>query len=97
MDVHRDFCEVAVAENGRVRSAGRIQTRVPALELFAQSLAPDDVVAMEATTGSDRIVSVLRPSSATTPAQRHDRPSAGADFRLRAALACSFIRCPPWD
>jgi transposase len=60
MDVHRDFCEVAVAENGRVRSAGRIQTRVPALELFAQSLAPDDVVAMEATTGSDRIVSVLQ-------------------------------------
>ena len=36
MDVHRDFCEVAVAENGRVRSAGRIQTRVPARELFAQ-------------------------------------------------------------
>lgn len=58
MDVHRDLCEVAVAEHGRVRSAGRIQTRVPALELFAQSLAPDDVVAMEATTGSDRIVSV---------------------------------------
>jgi hypothetical protein len=52
MDVHRDFCEVAVAENGRVRSAGRIQTRVPALELFAQSLAPDDVVAMEATTAA---------------------------------------------
>ena len=33
---------------------------MPALELFAQSLAPDDVVALEATTGSDRIVSVLQ-------------------------------------
>ncbi len=60
MDVHRDFCEVAIAENGQVRSAGRIATRVPALELFAQSLAPDDVVALEATTGADRIVEVLQ-------------------------------------
>jgi transposase len=60
LDVHRDFCEVAVAEDGRVRSAGRIATRVPMLELFAQSLALDDVVAMEATTGTDRIVSVLQ-------------------------------------
>jgi transposase len=60
MDVHRDFCEIAIAENGTVRSAGRIATRVPALELFAQSLAPDDVVAVEATTGTDKIVSVLQ-------------------------------------
>jgi transposase len=60
MDVHRDFCEIAIAENGRVRSAGRIATRVPALEVFAQSLAPDDIVAVEATTGTDRIVSVLQ-------------------------------------
>jgi transposase len=58
--VHRDFCEVAIAENGRVRSAGQIATRVPALELFAQSLGPDDVVALEATTGTDRIVGVLQ-------------------------------------
>jgi transposase len=60
LDVHRDFCEVAIADNGRVRSVGRIATRVPALELFAASLAPDDVVALEATTGTDRIVSVLQ-------------------------------------
>jgi transposase len=60
LDVHRDFCEVAIAERGRVRSAGRVQSRVDALELFAQSLAPDDVVALEATAGSDRIVSVLQ-------------------------------------
>ncbi|HEX3317800.1 MAG TPA: IS110 family transposase [Solirubrobacteraceae bacterium] len=60
LDVHRDFCEVAIAENGRVRSAGRIATRVAALELFAASLAADDVVALEATTGADRIVAVLQ-------------------------------------
>jgi transposase len=60
LDVHRDFCEVAIAEDGRVRSAGRIATRVLALELFAQSLAADDVVALEATSGTDRIVGVLQ-------------------------------------
>jgi transposase len=60
LDVHRDFCEVAIAADGAVRSAGRVATRVEALEVFAQSLAPDDVVALEATTGSDRIVSILQ-------------------------------------
>src|SRR5918995_3797248 len=60
LDVHRDFCEVAIAEEDRVRSAGRIPTRVAALELFAQSLVASDVVALEATSGTDKIVSVLQ-------------------------------------
>jgi transposase len=60
LDVHRDFCEVAIAEEGEIRSAGRVPTRVPALELFAQSLVADDVVAVEATSGTDKIVSVLQ-------------------------------------
>jgi transposase len=60
LDVHRDFCEVAIAADGGVRSAGRVATRVAALEVFAQSLAPGDVVALEATAGSDRIVSILQ-------------------------------------
>jgi transposase len=60
LDVHRDFCEVAIAEEGEVRSAGRVATRIPALKLFAQSLVVGDVVAVEATTGTDKIVSVLQ-------------------------------------
>ncbi len=60
LDVHRDFCEVAVAEEEGVRSAGRVATRIASLELFAQSLLATDVVALEATSGSDRIVSVLQ-------------------------------------
>ena len=48
MDVHRDFCEVAIAEAGAVRAAGRILTTPAALELFARSLAPTDEVAIEA-------------------------------------------------
>src|SRR5688572_24911486 len=60
LDVHRDFCEVAVGDKDGVRSAGRIATRVSALELFAQSLVASDVVALEATTGADKIVSLLQ-------------------------------------
>jgi len=38
LDVHLDFCEVAVVETGVVRSEGRIETKPQRLELFAQSL-----------------------------------------------------------
>jgi transposase len=60
LDVHRDCCEIAIAENGKIRSAGRIPTRVASLELLAQSLVAGDVVALEATTGADKIVSILQ-------------------------------------
>ena len=49
LDVHRDFCEVAICEHGRVRSAGRVPTSPETLQLFADSLAPTDQVALEAT------------------------------------------------
>lgn len=60
LDAHRDFCEVAIADEEMVRSAGRGPTRVASLKLFAQSLAASDVVALEATTGADAIVSLLQ-------------------------------------
>ena len=49
LDVHRDLCEVAICEAGRVRSAGRIKTTPEVLELFAQSLGREDRVALEVT------------------------------------------------
>jgi hypothetical protein len=38
LDVHLEFCEVAIVEDGAVRSAGRIETTPERLELFARSL-----------------------------------------------------------
>ena len=61
LDVHRDFCEVAIAEGGAVRSAPRIETTPAALRLFAESLAPDDQVALEATGNALAIAAILRP------------------------------------
>jgi transposase len=61
LDVHRDFCEVAIAEDGAVRSAGRVETTPEALELFAQSLGADDRVALEVTGGAWEIARLLEP------------------------------------
>jgi transposase len=61
LDVHRDFCEVAILAGGRLRSAGRIQTRPEALELFAQSLDPRDRVALEVTGNAWAIARILEP------------------------------------
>ncbi len=61
MDVHRDFCEVAIAEGGVVRAVGRITTAPEALELFARSLAPTDEVAIEATANALAIARIIEP------------------------------------
>jgi len=59
--VHRDFCEVAIADGARARSAGRVASTPQQLELFAQSLAPDDRVVLEATGNALAIARILEP------------------------------------
>jgi transposase len=61
LDVHRDFCEVAIVAEDGVRSAGRIQARPEALELFAQSLDARDWVALEVTGNAWAIARILEP------------------------------------
>ena len=61
LDVHRDFCEIAIWEAGAVRSAGRVATTPEALELFAGSLGAADRVALEVTGSAWEIARILRP------------------------------------
>ena len=61
LDVHRDFCEVAICEAGRVRSAGRVPTTPERLGLFARSLGADDRVALEVTGAAWEIARILEP------------------------------------
>jgi transposase len=61
LDVHRDFCEVAIVEAGEVRSAGRIETTPAALELFAGSLGATDRVALEVTGNAWEIARIIEP------------------------------------
>jgi transposase len=59
LDVHREFCEVAISDGGRARSAGRVASTPEQLELFAQSLGPDDRVVLEATGNALAILRIL--------------------------------------
>jgi transposase len=61
MDVHRDFCEVAIAEDGDVRGVGRVATEPEALRLLAQSLIESDEVAIEATANAVAIARIIEP------------------------------------
>jgi transposase len=60
LDVHLEFCEVAIAEGGRVRSAGKITTKPEQLALFAASLGPQDRVALEVTGNAWQIARILQ-------------------------------------
>src|SRR4051812_22061518 len=61
LDVHRDFCEVAVVEDGELRSAGRVETTPETLELFAHSLGAHDYVALEVTGNAWEIARIIEP------------------------------------
>jgi transposase len=61
LDVHLEFCEVAIVEAGVVRSAGRIETTPERLELFARSLGRDDRVALEVTGSAWEIERIIAP------------------------------------
>jgi hypothetical protein len=60
-DVHRDFCQVAIADGGRAGSAGRIAMMPEQLELFTRSLAPTDRAVLEATGNALAIAGILEP------------------------------------
>jgi transposase len=61
MDVHRSFAQIAVVEAGLCRDEGRIGVKPEDLREWAMTLQPDDEIALEATTNSDAIATMLRP------------------------------------
>jgi hypothetical protein len=107
LDVHREFCEVAISEEGKLRSAGRIRTRKEELELFAQSLGQDDEVVLEVTGGAEAIAAILRPHVArvvvantkklrqiSEAKQKTDRLDARRLAELLAAGFVAEVWCP---
>ena len=68
VDLHRDFCELAICEDGVVRSAGRVKTTPEALEVLGASferilephvqrvvvVSPDDTGIAQARTKTDK-------------------------------------------
>lgn len=49
LDVHRDFCVIAICDGGVVRSGGRVPSTPEELRVLIESLLPSDRVALEVT------------------------------------------------
>jgi transposase len=61
LDVHRDFCVVAICENGVTRSAGRVPATPEGIATLAESLLPSDRVALEVTGSCWEVARILEP------------------------------------
>jgi transposase len=61
LDVHLDFIEIAICEEGRVWSAGRVPATPEGIGTLAESLLPTDRVALEVTGSSREISRLLEP------------------------------------
>jgi transposase len=61
LDVHRDFCVVAICEDGKVRSAGRVPSTPEGLRTLAESLLASDRVALEVTGSCWEVARILEP------------------------------------
>src|SRR5919106_175362 len=61
LGVHRDFCVVAICEDGRVRSGTRVPSTPEGLTLLAESLVASDRVALEVTGSCWEVARILEP------------------------------------
>src|SRR6266498_3893648 len=92
LDVHRDFCEVAISEGGKARRAGRVASRPAELELFARSLGSDDRVVLEATGNALAIARIIEPhvGEVVLAHARKVRAIAEAKVKTDAIDACTL-------
>lgn len=101
LDVHRDFCEVAIWEEGELRSAGRIETSPEALELFAESLGREDRVALEVTGNAWEIARIIEPHVAqvlvVSPADTGIRQARAKTDRLDARALARLLAAGSLD
>src|SRR5215469_12026155 len=105
MDVHREFAQLAVVEDGLVRDAGRIGVTPEALRDWAESLRAEDQVALEATGNSDAIANLLTPVVARVVVSNPSKTRAIAeakvktdkvDARILAQLLAADFLPPVW-
>ena len=105
MDVHRTFAQIAVVEDGLCRDEGRIDVTPEALRAWADTLEPDDQVALEATGNSDAIAMLLAPRVARVVVSNPKKTRAIAeakvktdkvDARILAQLLAADFLPPVW-
>jgi transposase len=84
LDVGKHVAEIAISEAGRgTRPAGRVAATPAALREFAQTLRPDDQVALEATTNTWAIVELLEAHAGRVVVSNPLRTRAIADAKVK--------------
>ena len=98
MDVHRSFAQIAVVEDGLCRDEGRIGVRPEDLRAWAETLDSGDQIALEATTNSDAIATMLRPLVARVVVSnpRKTRAIAEAKVKPTRSTPASWPSCWQW-
>jgi transposase len=105
MDVHREFAQLAVLEDGLVRDEGKIGVTPEALRAWADGLRADDQVALEATGNSDAIANLLTPLVGRVVVSNPSKTRAIAeakvktdkvDARILAQLLAADFLPPVW-
>ena len=102
LDVHRDFCEVAISQDGEVRSSGRVDTTPERLELFGASLHPRDRVALEVSGSAWEVARILERhvarvvvvSPADTGIRQARAKTDRLDARTLARLLANALKAP---
>src|SRR5215207_3433601 len=102
MDVHREFAQLAVVEDGLVRDEGRIAVTPEALRRWAVDLRSDDEVALEATGNSDAIANLLTPIVGRVVVSNPSKTRAIAEAKVKTDLLTELsagsvercVRCP---
>ena len=83
LDVHREFAQVAVWEDGLVRQVGRVPATPEGFRLFADSLAATDEVAVEATCNTHAIAKLLESRVARVVVSNPQKTRAIAESKVK--------------
>jgi transposase len=93
LDVHREFAQIAVWEDGKVRQAGQIALSAEALRAFADSLGPEDEVAIEATCNTHAIARLIEPRVARVVVSNPQKTRAIAEAKVKTDKVDAEVLC----
>jgi transposase len=83
LDVHREFAQVAIWQDGQVLQAGTFTTTPEQVRMFADSLAPTDEVALEATGNTWAIATLLASRAARVVVSNPAKTRAIAEAKVK--------------
>jgi len=93
LDVHREFAQIAVCQDGVVRQAGQVGTTPEELRTLADSLLATDEVAIEATCNTHAIVRLIEPCVARVVVSDPQKTRVIAEARVKTDRVDARVLC----